>query len=352
MAIRLVSAPGILMKGLQDQFIEKLKEPRFIRSFFRPKATAAVTVSVETTRQAAVIAKDRERNSGSQLNRADKSTLKQFATPNFSESFNITDLDSYDRLAGSSDTISESEMDNLIDEATVETMKLQKKIERAYEKQCSDALFYRKLTFDTMEDIDFLPKAGSTINASTNGGVWSVDSNDIIESIIAGCKFSTTVGNATTNRFICLVDGKGIEQIINNQKIQSRSDIKNYELANIQFPSYMTETGAAYHGRLSAGAYQVELWSYDQEYKLDGTSTPYLPEDLAVIFPTNADFAFRYAGVSSLDPSTNWFLPKKGEWHVKQLNDQESQVTNFVVASSGLAIPYAVDQIAVIKREV
>jgi len=347
--IRLVNAPSLLVQGIQETVKEKLQTPNFLRSFFVASRTAAIQVSTETIRKSAIVAVDRQRNAGAQVNRADRSTIKQFETPFYNEGFNITDLDSYTRLAGQADFISEAELDALVDESNEKLVDLQTKIERAYEIQCSQALFDRALTFDSMDGITFNPKAESTIAASANGGVWSDVANDIVQSIKAACEFSATVGNASTGVFNLVANGDVIEQIKENEKIQKRSDLKNMSLVDLVMPEYVTTSGAAYHGLLSAGAYKVHLWSYGTKYDLAGSKVGFLPANKACIFPSEPDFKFRYAGVSQYDEKAQMYLPKKGDYHIRMLNDTKAQATSIEIASSGLAIPYLVDQIAVIN---
>jgi len=351
MSIRFENVHGLIMEAVQDVFKEKLhKKPRFLRSLFTPSTTASTIVSVETVREVSLIAKDRVRGGGANMNRADRSTIRKYETPYYDESFNMTENDNYTRLVGNPGILSEDLLDDIVNDTAEQALKLQLKIERAYEKLCSEAIYSRSVTTLNHDVIDFNPKAESTIAADANGGVWSDTASDIIKSIEKQCRFVSTVGNALGGTFNLLADGTTMEQIKNNLAIQKRADLRHMKLIDVSLPEYISTSGASYHGLLSAGSYQVHLWSYDSIYNDGSSNQPYLPAGKAAIFPMEENnLKFRYAGVSMKDTELNIYRPLKGEWHMRMLNDDQGQSTNFEVKSAGLPVPYAVDQIAIIN---
>ena len=351
MSIPLLSVPGLIMQGVQASYKNNLKTPDFLRSFFKTSSTAAITVSHETKRRSEIIAKDRERNAGAQTIRTDKSTLKQFKTPYYALKFPITDLDTYDRLFGGSDVVSEDAMDNMVMEITEKVGELHDIIERSYERQASQALFDRALTFDEMDGIDFLKKAGSDIAAGANGGVWSDSTSDILAAITLICQFITGVGSSSSGVFNGFGSATVLNQILDNDIIKERANFRRMDLIDIKVPQYASKTGAVYHGTIVAGSYHVHLWGYDQQFVEDGSRKGYIPASKFLLFPMDVDLRFRFAGVGQKDPKTGMFLPKKGEYHVRMLNDETHSTTNIEVASSGLAVPYSVDQIGTINTE-
>jgi hypothetical protein len=348
MAIPLLSAPGLIMQGVQATYKNTLKKPDFLRSFFKTSSTGAITVSHETRRKSEIIAKDRERNSGAQTVRMDKSTLKQFKTPYYALKFPVTELDTYDRIFGSGDVVAEGAMDAMVEEISEKVDEMQQQIERSYELQASQALFDRKLVFEELDDLDFLKKADSEIAASANGGVWATDTSNILTAITKICQFITGVGSSSAGVFNGLATQAVINQILTNQNVIESANLRRMDLIDIKIPQYASRTGAIYYGTLVSGGYQVHLWSYDQQYINSGSRTGFIPENKFLLFPMDADFRFRYAGVGQKDPRTGMFLPKRGEWHVRMLNDEVHSTTNIEIASSGLAVPYSVDQIGTI----
>lgn len=353
MAIKLLSVPDLLMQGVQAQYKNNLRKPNFLRSFFKSSTTAAITVSHEAKRKSEIIAKDRERNAGSQLFRTDKSTLKQFKTPFYSLEMPITELDMYDRMFGSADTVSEEMLDDMVLEVNERVGDMQQVIERAYEKQAADALFNRYLTFEELDDIDYRKKAESSIAAGAvgNGGVWSDPASNPLTAIIKQCQFITGVGSGEGGIFNGLGSATVMEQLISNEEVKERADIRRMELVDIKVPEYANKTGAVYYGTIVAGAYRIHLWGYDQQFVDAGTRQGYIPESKFLLFPMQIDLRMRYAGVAHKDPRTGLFLPKKGDWHVRMLNDETHQVSSIQVASSGLAVPFEVDQLADIRTE-
>jgi hypothetical protein len=352
MSIQLISVPGLLMKGVQETYKNTLKSPDFLRGFFQEKTTAAITVSHETKRKAEIIAKDRERNAGAQTIRMDKSTLKQFKTPYYALKFPVTELDTYERMFGGSDVVSEDALDDMVMEVQEKIEDMQNIIERSYELQASQALFDRKLTFEELDDLDFLPKAGSKIDASTNGGVWATDTSDPLAAMIKACQFITGVGSSQSGVFNGLGSSKVLEQLMDNEKLKERGNLRRMELIDIKMPEYASRTGAVYHGTVVAGAYRIHLWGYDQQYVEANVRKGFIPEDTFLLFPMDVVLKANYAGVGQKDPRTNMFLPKRGKWHVRLLNDEVHSTTNIEVASSGLMVPHSVDQIATINTAV
>ena len=127
--------------------------------------------------------------------------------------------------------------------------------------------------------MDFSPK---TSHFTTAGTPWDAGAGDPIEDIRAVANEIRKNGRVTPRR--CIFGRTALENFLANTKVQTRLDNRRFELGAINAPQ-TRGFGGIYHGNITAGQYNLELWSYDQQYKdvQTGTITQYIDDDNVIV---------------------------------------------------------------------
>lgn len=339
-SISTTDARGLFTKKVVDVYKEMPAATSFLRSFFADKTSNSKLVSIEVQRGTEKVAVDVARGTEGNRNKFGLSTEKIFEPPYYREYFELTELALYDRLIGS-ETIDASVFSELASEAAEKLSVLRAKIERAYEKQCAEALETGIVTLNTGTNIDFKRKAGSLVDNS--GTPWTTGSTDVFAQVQAGCKFIRTEGKSQGAVFNMIVGETALAAFFNNTTVKDTGDLRRIDHMTIREPQ-RNAVGATSHGQFSAGDYLVNLWSYPEFYdNASGVSTPYMHAKKAVILPETPRFTMAFAAVPQL--LTQGVAPQRGAYHVGEYTDQRKSSHVMDIKSAGVAIPVAVDQI-------
>jgi hypothetical protein len=135
--------------------------------------------------------------------------------------------------------------------------------------------------------------------------------------------------------------------LLKNDKFLQRNDLINLKLDAVREPQ-RNSVGGALHGSLTAGSYQVNIWTYEEFYdNASSVSTPYVAEENVILLPEAPKFILSYAAVPQL--IGQGAAPKKGAYLVGDYIDQRNTAHVFDIKSAGVAVPVAVDQIYTLK---
>ena len=358
MAISREEALGIYTRTLPTVFNDKIAPKNFLRSFFKVKTSPALNVSTEIKRNGELVAGDVMRGSDGNINSFSKSTQRIYTPPFYKEGVISTELDYYDRVFGTTGDISAESLDMFIDEVADKLSSLQAKIERAYELQCSQAIFDRIVQVNNGDNITFPKKSESEINANTTSGAYfdNASSKPSLSFIAAGA-FLRSKGKAQGGVFDCVCGESAWNALLNSTEFQKFFTATSVTLTDaIGMNPINPMLGAAYQGRVKYGSYLFDFWTYPETYDtVSGgtvTSNSYVPTKKIAVIPKAPAFEFRYAGVPTLIEADGMrspvYMSTPGEFHIRQYNDDRKAVTVYEVTSAGLAVPVAIDQIAVI----
>jgi hypothetical protein len=335
-------ARGLYTKTLVAVYKQRPVATSFLRSFFPSKETGSKEVSIEVQRGTEKIAVDVLRGTEGNRNSFSRSTEKIFVPPYYREYFDLTELDLYDRMFGVED-ISASVFADFINGVADKLMELQKKIERAYEKQCADVLETGVITLADGTDIDFKRKASSKVTLTGTDLFTDAASNpyDTFEDMALFLRTEGLMQGGSIN----LIFGRtALAAFLDNAKVKARADIRNFRLDDVAAPQ-RNATGAALHGQFTAGAWTFNIWSYPQYYKnAAGSTVPYINDKKVVALPESPEFNLVFAAVPQL-PSINGGVVKKGAFIFGEYVDEKNTVHIQDVKSAGVALPVAVDQI-------
>jgi hypothetical protein len=200
---------------------------------------------------------------------------------------------------------------------------------------------------------DYGRKAASKVDTGS-GTYWGTADVDPFAQIEDGCKFLRTEGLCDGNRFLMLC-GEGVLTALqgnngvltalqgNNIFKEQVSRLAN-QLNTLVRPS-RNPGGATFHGTLSCGDYEVELWSYPQYYKPDsGNKRQYLEPKKFSLIPENPEWITDYALVPQLIDEQNP-VAQTGKYLYGEYKDGRKNVHEYDVRSCGLVIPVAVDRV-------
>jgi len=311
----------------------------FLRSFFPEVYKGTKYVSIEVERGFEKVAVDVLRGTEGNRNEFGKSTQKIFEPPYYKEYFDMTQLDLYDVLMGQQ-MISEVQYGEMLAQVSEKLGMLQAKIERSYELLCSQTLTTGIITTNSGDNIDFKRKADSLVDYS--GSPWT-GANSPYEDLETGCNFLRQVGKAQGGVFNAILGSSALNALLNNSVFLTRQNLFNMALDAVR-PPQRDSVGATLHGQLSVGSYKVNLWAYP-EYHDDsaGVSTAYVDPKKVILLPEAPRFTMSFAAVPRLITSAG--QQAVGAFTVKEFMDEAKESHNISIASAGIPIPVAVDQI-------
>lgn len=355
-----VQGHPVFTQSLQAKWDELLglKPTGFLRSFFKKRTTSAKQISVAVRRGTRKIAVDVMRGSEGNRNEIRKHSLKEYLPPYYKEYFDATDIDHYDvvferlpEIGNSTGMIAEAVRSAL---NQVEILKY--KIERAYERQCSQVLQTGIVTLVNGDNIDYTRKAASIV-VKAGGTEWTVATVNPTEDLADGAKFMKTEGKASVNEFHVIMGANALSGYLNNPKVQAIADNRRINRTNIGMPEDLGD-GAVFHGQDSGRDYRFNIWSYPEYYEdpdNPGTEIPYIDDDLVIMIPVGgSEFVFSFAGVPFVVPTENPQMPQviqrfEGDYLLYSTVDDRADKHEFGVKSAGVAVPVTVDQIYTLK---
>lgn len=339
MKISTSDAQGIITKMLIAAYKERVAVTSFFRSFFANVETSTLAVSIEVQRGFEKIAVDVERGSDGNRNQFTKSTEKIIIPPYFREYFDITNLQLYDKLFAATEVDSVI-FAEFINDLAEKLQMLKDKIERTYEKYCADVLLLGSVTLKDGTSINFNRKAESLVNESS---FYFAANNDYTLPFIAAGTFIRQVGKSNGGTLNAILGGLVMADLLQNTKFKERNDLVNMKLDSVA-PPQRDATGGVLHGRITAGAWNVNLWTYPEFYdNAAGTSTPYMDEKKVIVLPERPNFKMAFAAVPQL--ITPGQPPVKGAFVYSDYPEPKKKTHEYHVESAGVPVPVAVDQI-------
>jgi hypothetical protein len=338
--ISTTDARGLFTKMLIAVYRERRTPNSFLRSFFKVEESSTRNLSIEVERGTEKIAVDVERGTEGNRNSFSRSTEKLFAPPYYREYFDATELDLYDRLFASKEIETGTFAQFMLSVAD-KLRTLQEKIERSYEKQCAEVLQSGIVSLNKGVNINFLRKAQSIVDGSASAWTGAVNPFDHIES---GIQFIRENGRTEGVVYNIIMGAGAISAFLDNAKVKERQSLFNYNPDVLQAPQ-KNAAGGTYHGRISAGAYLANVFSYNETYdNAQGAATPYIDPKNMIIIPETPKFVLGFAAVPQLVDEENPTI-QKGAYIIGDYKDRRNHKHVYDIRSAGVAIPVAVDQI-------
>ncbi len=340
-SIQTSDAKGLFTKKLIDIYRERISPMSFLRSFFKVVEASTLELSIEVQRGTEKIAVDIERGTDGNRNKFDKSTEKIFIPPFYREFFDATQLALYDRLF-SDTSIEDGVFADFLNQVSEKLGALQDKIERSYEKQCSEVFETGVVQLNAGINIDFKRKASSLVDKGA-GAYWATGTVSPYTDMEAAANFLRQTGKSQGSVINVIMGSTAFADFLGNTIVKERADIRNFSLDLVSAPQ-RNSVGASLHGQVSAGAFRLNIWTYPEFFDTTaGVSTPYVNAKKVFFLPETPRFTLGFAAVPQL--LTDGRRVEKGAFVMGDFIDQRKATHDFEIKSAGVAIPVAVDQI-------
>lgn len=325
----------------------------FLRSMFATKTYGTKLITMEVMRLKRAIAVDIMPGQDSNLNRWDKSTVRQYDPPMYAEKFDVQELDGYDRAFATNGFMDQGVMMDLSEKTADKLEYMTDKIERAKNLQCAQALQTGIVTVNNGDNIDFKRKGSSKITADP---VWSNASGDPDADLLSAINFIRKNGQTGVAIYDAVMSESSLSDFKSNADVQKKLNIRNTPLSELKLPEWLSDLGASYHGEYAVGNYIVRIWGYPETYlNSAGTETPYITDHQVIVMPFEGKgLEMRHAGVPGLSQNgiemygVKAYTMQQAEYYVRAFSDDTARATYVEVSSRPVAIPVAVDRIATI----
>lgn len=309
MAISLVNALGTFTKKVESLVTIKPEVDSLFRSFFADSISAAEGCDFEVIRSGRTVFNDVDINSEPVITKLDKSSRKIFIPPAYNPAVQLSAIDAFQRVAGSSEYVNDRDFVALVDKVAREMQHNIDAMERTEELLCSKALTTGVVTTKHGDDVDFKRRAASIIAYNAAHG-WDVDTIDPSLIMIQGAKFMAQYGMINYSDMINVFVGEEAALAFeNNPIVQKKADIRNFNGVIEVAPGVRMGKGATPIGYYKTGGYNFRIWTYAGKYKHPdtGVETSFLDPKKIVMLPTSQDFKMFYGGVPAWNGSVSGF---------------------------------------------
>lgn len=348
MSIAVQDSQGILTKGLVAVYKERPQVTSFLRSFFPSVESMTNTVSIAVERGSEYIAVDVKQYTDGNRNSFDSSTERLIKPPLYKEWLTVNEHRLYDQVIFAISQGQTTFFKEITADLATQLMRLRDKIERGIELQCSQVLESGVVQLTNNTDIDFKRKSASLVayNVANDFTVGTVDPYRVLKE---GATFTRTKGKSQGSIFNVIMGDDVVDAFLNNTIVKARADIRDFELDLIREPQ-RNSTGGVLHGRVSAGPYKFNIWSYPEYYDIPGgaLNNPYLNTKKLVILPEKPNFITSFAAVPQLI-GTDGTIPQSGAFLIEEFFNREKAYHRQRIQSAPIAIPVAIDQMYTIQ---
>ncbi len=351
--INQINARSIFTRGVSEIYKDKIMPKPLFMSMAGETKTKSRYVSTEVRRYHETMAADIQRGTNNQRNQFTKSSQHLYETPYYNEGFDLTTLENYDRVMGQ-DSVGENALVDLMEMASEKLAFCQNKIIRATEFQWNQVMRTGIVTVNNGDNVNYNRKAESTV-VVTGGNRWNESGADILSQIRVGCNFIRTEGKATTGKFRIIMGEGAYDAFVASSQIQNLGDQTFIKFLDLHMPEESMMQGGILHGRISAGSYLIDVYTYPEYYDTlaaDGSPirNQYWPSNMCVLLPKDGfQFTTKYAGIQALfkggDAMPNYFGYVADKYFMNNYIDERNSAHVFEVLSAPLAVPVSVDQI-------
>ena len=358
MAINRINAPGIFTRGVVQLYQDMIAPAPFFTSLAAEDATNAKDVHIGTRRFDEEPAVDIALgNSDGHRNQFARSTSHLYRPPEYLENFDVTELETYDRVFGGGQNPDADALRDLIRDSAEKAAVLENKIARATERQWAGVMQTGIVVLKNNDAIDFRRKAASIVDPGA-GGYWDGATPGILAQLNTACQFIRNEGKSKAPEFYAIMGSSAVSAFLNNAEIKNSGDKVLIQRMKLEMPTELM-VGTVYHGSIAADNYTVHVLTYPENYDTRDaagavTRNEYIEPKNVVVIPTKG-FAFttKYAGLPALFNFPGMTTPMPGRvaekirvWS-RTTPDMRSHLT--YVNSRPLACPVSIDQIYTIK---
>lgn len=354
MTIPKEQARRIFTEGFLGVYREQTPSSNFMKSFFRNHTTPDKMLSIEVERNTERIAVDVIRGTNANRNTFSRFSEKKYQPPFYNEGFDATSLDRYDIAIGQAGAPTQETINTVARNITGKLEELRKKIERAKEKQASQVLETGVVELENNDSVDYKRKADSMVDLSANP--WSTTGAPVEQQLIDGGDWIRKNGKNAAKTLNLIMSSDAWVDLKKTDYFKNNAAYQQVSLVDVNMPQ-VDIGGSVFHGRIVAGGYTLNVWTYDETYEdKSGNTQYYWPRDYAVMVPERGtDFVMAHAGVPAIIADqgnaefSQYIASMEAMYWVNNFIDMNRKAHIFELYSAPLAIPVTVDMIYTMK---
>jgi hypothetical protein len=300
---------------LIDAYLEEADVPSFFSTFFKSPAqnfytTEEVELDIQRDSEDVAVAIT-DLSVGPHHNESTTFTNKKFTAPIYSEEGAVNSYDMIRRQPGQSPFSSPDYAVNATRAAFGVYRKVEKKIRRAVELQCSQTLLTGKTTLINkagvaVYSLDFSPKTTHFVNAT--GAVWAVNGStgDPLGNLAALATVIRKDGKRSPDTLI--FGDSAFSRFLANTAVKAALDNRRIEIGLI---APQNRGGATLQGNIWIGSYRFEMWTNvgDYNHPQTGVSTPFLDTNKVIMLSSTARLDLTWGAIPMIVPPDQRALP-------------------------------------------
>lgn len=288
-----------LLKAFDE--LQKLQSPLFLSGLCKHlEPVESEKVQFNRAEVTKLVAGNVSQNSIGTARSLESYTVTELTPPLFSPHASVPATAMYESLVDENKySISRSGIQRALVAVAREQMKSQMEISRAIEKQISEVIQTGEISLaqqiNSKSTISYsLPAGGSLVPANR----WNAAGADILGDIETICEHIQRNGSVTP---MMIILGKSAWGALRNSDVIKDRMKEIHSLENSLVYKRNPNTSSVYHGDISAGSYQLEMFTYIENYQLaNGNFLPYIDDKNAVIMALDSDIEVAYGGIPSL----------------------------------------------------
>lgn len=355
MAITLNQHKEAITKRVIASFSDASAPKMGLSGFFPTVTTSDRQVSIEVERNRQLVAVDVQRGSDANMNTFNGYSDKIYEPPMYLEGFDFSSLDRYRVTFGNTNTPTLSDAFNMIEQSGKKLMTLRAKIERAIEKQRSEALQTGVVELKNGDNVNYNRKAES-LKVLSGTSVWNDPASTPLTDLEDGCKFLREEGLSSGNVINVIFGRDAFREFMNNSQIKEKAEIRRIDRLSLGFPQLNNVSGLSYHGQVSVYDFIINIWTYSDFYELtSGDKKSYIDENKVVMIAEDFEARTSFAGVPAImRDKSNAEYPEfiqqvEAEFYINNYVDPTKKAHMFDIGSAPLAVPVSIDRVYTIQ---
>lgn len=364
MAISIQEHSALLTSKVIGSFNEEIPVREGFSGLFPSETTPSFYVDITVKRGTGRAAVDVQRFAEGNKSKMSVSTEKKYLPPFYKIDYDYSRSDIYLTTAAYGLTNSASANKLMRDNALEAVMSNKDEIVRAIRKQQADVLQTGIVTIKNGDNIDYKRKAASIVNVDTLGDYWNLATATPVDDIQKGLKFLREIGKSSGLASVNVVmRDAAFTAFMNTTQVKGDATnpnglgmLRRIERIDIGMPEFSEASGMAYQGRLAAGDFVVNVWTYNETYEdASGNQVYYLDAGNVIMIPTDfkgktvfgalpAEVMSTVGGVTEMVPG----IVEK-DFLLRGYSDRKTLSSTLELTSAPLVIPFTIDKIYTMK---
>jgi hypothetical protein len=356
MAITLLEHSRALTSKIVGKFEEDIPVRSGFSGWFPEETTPTYEVDIEVQRDNDLIASDVVRFTEGNKNKQSRVSEHKYIPPYFKEDYDLQRDQVYMNTIALAVGMESANVNAVIAKNAVKAIRKNRdKIVRAIRKQQADVLQTGIVTLKNGDNINYNRKSGSMV-ALTGGALWSVPTTaDPIGDLRRGMTFLRNIGNSSGSAVNVVMRGDAFSAMMAADQMtkQGAYVVEQIQRINVGMPQFTESTGFALQGRVAAGDFVVNLWTYNEKYTNDAGQTVYYLDNANVIMiPDDFQGKTIFGGLPTLNENSGGFDTPgivEADYLIRSYSDKKTISSTIEITSAPLVVPFTIDKIYTLK---